>query len=431
MDSVFQVILIAILENIFPEKCLTFPENGLSERLEFRKYWMCKAFAGIFVFKGITGRLKMRKFILLSGVDRRGARVYSKQSDAEIHIFLKKTCAGPPRRRPAGSAGKMKNQFEDLTRRVIRSSIDWSGVGLRLDDYLAARFTYRSADEWRERIARREILVNDLPAEPERILALHDRLEYFPGDLPEPEAELSYRIAYEDDELLIVDKPGNLCVHPSGPFFRHTLWHMLCSVYGKIHLVNRLDRETSGLLIAAKNPKVAAKLGKPSWPVRKEYLALVFGSFPEPVEAYGFLVRDTASPVRKKRRFVAGERPPAGAVEIESARTLLCPEKPGRKFSMVRAVPETGRLHQIRATLFSLGFPLLGDKLYGPDDSIYLKIRSNAITDEDRARLVLPRQALHSARLELRHPLSGETVVAESPLPADLSACNLGDIGLY
>ena len=401
MDSVFQVILIAILENIFPEKCLTFPENELPERLEFRKYWMCKAFAGSFVVKGITGRLKMRKFILLSGVDRRGARVYSKQSDAEIHIFLKKTCAGPPRRRPAGSAGKMKNQFEDLTRRVIRSSIDWSGVGLRLDDYLAARFTYRSADEWRERIARREILVNDLPAEPERILALHDRLEYFPGDLPEPEAELSYRIAYEDDELLIVDKPGNL------------------------------DRETSGLLIAAKNPKVAAKLGKPSWPVRKEYLALVFGSFPEPVEAYGFLVRDTASPVRKKRRFVAGERPPAGAVEIESARTLLCPEKPGRKFSMVRAVPETGRLHQIRATLFSLGFPLLGDKLYGPDDSIYLKIRSNAITDEDRARLVLPRQALHSARLELRHPLSGETVVAESPLPADLSACNLGDIGLY
>lgn len=262
MDSVFQVILIAILENIFPEKCLTFPENGLPERLEFRKYWMCKAFAGIFVFKGIIGRLKMRKFILLSGVDRRGARVYSKQSDAEIHIFLKKTCAGPPRRRPAGSAGKMKNQFEDLTRRVIRSSIDWSGVGLRLDDYLAARFTYRSADEWRERIARREILVNDLPAEPERILALHDRLEYFPGDLPEPEAELSYRIAYEDDELLIVDKPGNLCVHPSGPFFRHTLWHMLCSVYGKIHLVNRLDRETSGLLIAAKNPKVAAKLGQ-------------------------------------------------------------------------------------------------------------------------------------------------------------------------
>ncbi|MEI3000408.1 MAG: hypothetical protein V8T86_05835 [Victivallis sp.] len=73
----------------------------------------------------------------------------------------------------------MKNQFEDSTRRVIRSSIDWSGVGLRLDDYLAARFTYRSADEWRERIARREILVNDLPAEPERILALHEGSNIF------------------------------------------------------------------------------------------------------------------------------------------------------------------------------------------------------------------------------------------------------------
>ena len=79
----------------------------------------------------------------------------------------------------------MKNQFEDLTRRVIRSSIDWSGTGLRLDDYLAARFTYRSLDEWRERIARGEIMVNDAPARPEQILALHPQgvlLSNGPGD---------------------------------------------------------------------------------------------------------------------------------------------------------------------------------------------------------------------------------------------------------
>lgn len=317
----------------------------------------------------------------------------------------------------------MKSQFEDLNRRVIRSSIDWSGVGLRLDDYLAARFTYRSLEEWRERIAQGEIAVNGAPAAPETLLAMHDALEYFPGDLPEPEADLSFRVAYEDEDLLIVDKPGNLCVHPSGPFFKHTLWHLLCSQYGKIHLVNRLDRETSGLLIATKNPQSAAKLGKPSWPVRKEYLAVVFGDFREQVEAYGFLIQDTSSAVRKKRRFVAGERPPAGAAKVESARTLLWPELPGKRFSLVRAIPETGRLHQIRATLFSLGFPLAGDKLYGPDDSIYLRIRSNGITEADRDRLVLSRQALHSAFLELRHPVSGGTITVESPLPAELAAC--------
>ena len=85
----------------------------------------------------------------------------------------------------------------------------------------------------------------------------------------------------------------------------------------------------------------------------------------------------------------------------------------------MRALPETGRLHQIRATLFSLGFPLLGDKLYGPDDGIFLKIRSNAITVADRERLILPRQALHSAKLAFRHPDTGETVAVESPLPPD------------
>ena len=311
----------------------------------------------------------------------------------------------------------MKSQFDDLNRRVIRSSIDWSGVGLRLDRFLAGRFTYRSLEEWRERIAAQEILLNDLPADPDVVLAMHDKVEYFPGDIPEPEADLSYRIAYEDDELLVVDKPGNLCVHPTGPFFKHTLWHLLCSKYGKIHLVNRLDRETSGLLIAAKNPAAAAKLGKPSWPMHKEYLALVFGNFAEQTEAYGFLIQDTASSVRKKRRFVAGDRPPEGAVKVESSRTVLIPERPGERYSLVRARLETGRLHQIRATLFSLGFPVVGDKLYGPDDSIYLRIRSNAITAEDRARLVLPRQALHSARLEFRHPASGQTITVESPLP--------------
>lgn len=313
---------------------------------------------------------------------------------------------------------------ESLDRRVIRTSVDWSGSGIALDIYLAGRFTYRSLEEWRDRIRGGEILLNGELSAPDRILALHDRIEYFPGDLPEPEADLRYRIAYEDEELLVVDKSGNLCVHPSGPFFRHTLWHLLCSKYGRIYLVNRLDRETSGLLIAAKNPRTAAKLGRPGWLIRKEYLALVFGRFDTPVEARGFLVPDTGSAVRKKRRFVFGERPPEGAVHPESARSLLEPEIPGGRYSLVRAVPETGRLHQIRATLFSLGWPLVGDKLYGPDETIYLKIRSGSISAADRAALVLPRQALHSARLIFRHPVSGAEIVTDSPLPETFRLAN-------
>ncbi len=323
-----------------------------------------------------------------------------------------------------------ERQFESLERRVIRTSIDWSGAGQRLDEYLAGRFTYRSLSEWRDRIAAGEIMLNGESPDPSRLLELHDRIEYFPGDLPEPEALLDYRVAWEDDSLLVIDKPGNLCVHPSGPFFRHTLWYLLCSKYGKIHLVNRLDRETSGLLIAAKNPRVAALLGKNSWPVHKEYLALVFGRFDSAVDARGFLVQDSGSAVRKKRKFVFGGRPPEGAVAVESSRTLLEPVRPGDTVSLVRARPETGRLHQIRATLFSLGYPLLGDKLYGPDESIFLKIRSNAVTAEDRRKLVLPRQALHSCRIVFRHPESGKCVEVDSPLPPDLDLKN-PDMGIY
>ncbi len=314
----------------------------------------------------------------------------------------------------------MKSNFEDLSRRVIRSSIDWSGEGLALEAFLAGRFTYRSLDEWRERIGRGEILVNGEVVPPERKLQLHDSVEYFPGDLPEPEADLNYRVAYEDDTVLVVDKPGNLCVHPAGAFFKHTLWHLLCTRYGKIHLINRLDRETSGLLIAAKNPQAAARLGGRNWPIRKEYLALVFGQFRQVVDADGFLVPDTDSTVRKKRRF-RFDRPenPAG---METAQTLLTPEySVGEDMTLVRAVPVTGRLHQIRATLCSLGFPMVGDKLYGPDDRIFLKIRDNAITEEDRILLRMPRQALHSALLEFRHPVTEQTIRVESLLPNDFS----------
>src|SRR5574344_675738 len=132
----------------------------------------------------------------------------------------------------------MKSNFEELSRRVIRTSIDWSGVGLPLIAYLAGRFTYRSEAEWRVRIADSEILVNGEHVEPERILRQDDCVEYFPGDLPEPEADLHYRVAWGDESLLVIDKPGNLCVHPAGPFFKHTLWHLLCTDYGKIYLVN-------------------------------------------------------------------------------------------------------------------------------------------------------------------------------------------------
>lgn len=301
----------------------------------------------------------------------------------------------------------------DLSQRVIRSSIDWSGAGITLADYLAGRFTYRSKDEWCKRIGSGEITLNDKIVAPETVLALHDKLEYRPADITEPPADLDYSIVYEDDTTLVIDKPGNLCMHPAGPFFKHTLWHLLCTRFGSIHFVNRLDRETSGLLLAAKNAAAAKKLSKSI--LKKKYLVLAHGEFPQELEANGFLL-SANSVVRKKRRFQyeLPDTPP-----FESAKTLFRKISYNNNLSLIEAELFTGRMHQIRATLFSLGYPVAGDKLYGLDENFYLKQRADELTESDRKKLLLPRQALHSAYLEFTN-VSGEKLSFTSQLPDDM-----------
>lgn len=303
----------------------------------------------------------------------------------------------------------------DLSQRVIRTNVDWSAAGLLLIDYLAGRFTYRSKDEWCKRINSGEITLNDRIVPPETPLALHDRIEYRPQDIKEPSADLSYRIIHEDEKVLVIDKPGNLCMHPAGPFFKHTLWHLLCTRYGAIHFVNRLDRETSGLLLAAKDAATAKKLSKAV--TLKKYLAIVHGDFPPEIEARGFL-HSANSVVRKKRRFTR-EMPPVPP--FESAVTILRKITGSGELSLVEAELFTGRMHQIRATLCSLGFPVAGDKLYGLDETIYLRQKSDELSNSDREKLLIPRQALHSAELGFTG-IDGKEMLFSAPLPEDMQS---------
>lgn len=304
----------------------------------------------------------------------------------------------------------------DLSQRIIRTAIDWSGNGLLLADYLAGRFTYRSKEEWCSRISSGEITLNQKVVDPATVLQLHDIIEYRPGDIEEPPADLNYRVVFEDEQLLVIDKPGNLCMHPAGPFFKHTLWHLLTSRYGNIHFINRLDRETSGLLLAAKNPGIVKNLGKNT--AAKRYLVIVHGNFPEEMTADGFLV-PANSIIRKKRKFVQDmpDSPP-----FESAKTSFCKVSYNNNLSLVEAVLYTGRMHQIRATVNSLGFPVAGDKLYGLDENFYLKQRSDELSAADREKLLISRQALHSASLEFTHPGTGEICSFSSPLPDELQS---------
>ncbi len=309
---------------------------------------------------------------------------------------------------------------EKLNVRMLRSHVKPDEVGLTVAAYLAQKFKRHDFAGWIREIRSGAVRLNDRLVQPDAPLRRHDCVAYFPGEQPEPDADLHFRVSYQDDDLLVLDKSGDLCVHPTGPFFRHTLWHLACEQYGELRFVNRLDRETSGLLIAARNPETAAWLGTHRETIHKEYSAIVFGTFPDSIRARGFLYPDPNSKLAKKRRF--GFENPGGA-EVESADTELYANSTSGDLTLVRAVPHTGRFHQIRATLCSLGFPLAGDKLYGPDESIYPKIRTQSIEPQDWAQLRMQRQALHSGLLEFRHPRTGAWIRCESPLPEDMNSC--------
>ena len=314
----------------------------------------------------------------------------------------------------------MKKDFGDrLERRMFYSHARASDAGTTVLDYLASHYARWDREGWERQFGEKRVEHNGRTASPGDLLREHDKIAYFPGDLPEPEADLSFDVVYEDADLIVFNKSGDLCVHPAGPFFKNTLWHAAGLKYGELRFVHRLDRETSGLLIAARNARTAARMTNGNTPLHKEYLALVFGRFRGKILAKGYLEHDPASAVPKKKRFVPsdGTGIPDHAEPAETE--LMFEEERSSGMTLVRALPATGRMHQIRATLCSLGFPLAGDKLYGPDERIFLKIRTQTITPEDRALLRMPRQALHSAVLEFPHPFTGRTIRCEAPLPPD------------
>jgi 23S rRNA pseudouridine1911/1915/1917 synthase len=218
----------------------------------------------------------------------------------------------------------------------------------------------------------------------------------------EPE-ELDLRIAYEDEYLLVVDKPAGVVVHPSAGHRSGTLVHGLLAhaISGggeaeRPGIVHRLDRDTSGLLVVARSDEAHRRLQRllHKRAIEREYLALVRG---RPRSQHGRIEaaigRDRADPTR----ISLDTATPREAVTNFDVLELL------PSHALLRVRLETGRTHQIRVHLAAIDLPVTGDPVYGvPGD------------------LGLERQFLHSALLAFDHPLTGERVEAESPLPADL-----------
>jgi 23S rRNA pseudouridine1911/1915/1917 synthase len=225
--------------------------------------------------------------------------------------------------------------------------------------------------------------------------------------------ELASWVTHDDERLLVINKPGDVVCHPS----KHGPWSSLVGAvrehfgFERTHLVFRLDRETSGIVVLAKDPRTASKLqtAMQERRVGKAYLTVLTGEIEGPVRVEQPLGTDTASPVFMKSAVCA---------DGQSAATLFEPISVGGGFTLARVTTETGRKHQIRAHAQWLGHSVVGDKIYGPDARLYLDFIDKGWTPELERVLLLPRQALHCALIDLN--AAGIPIVFRAPMPADM-----------
>ncbi|TGN02217.1 RluA family pseudouridine synthase [Leptospira dzoumogneensis] len=298
-----------------------------------------------------------------------------------------------------------------------------------MDVFLASRFTYQSRSNWRKILEEGKILVQGKPVKPSYSIKEGDEILYLPGESFEPPIQTDFQILYEDPYYITVEKPGDIPIHSAGRYRKNNLTDLIQEDprFEKIYTIHRLDRETSGVVIFGKDPESASKLSDlfSKRKIQKTYIAFVWGEFPARLKAKGFLISDPSSLIRKKRKFVHEDsfrKSDVPEEDYETSETIFRKIGEGTfqgiHFSKVYCLPKTGRLHQIRATLYSLGFPLLGDKIYGKDEGTFLEFIEGKDPDLI-AKLGMNRQALHSSSLKFIHPFTGIKTKIRSNLPKD------------
>ncbi|MDQ7051556.1 MAG: RluA family pseudouridine synthase [candidate division KSB1 bacterium] len=296
----------------------------------------------------------------------------------------------------------------------------------RIDKYLAQHLPDISRAYIQYLIQTQSILVNGKPVKPSHKVVPSERIDVYLTSKPGPEVlpeDIPLDIVYEDEALLVVNKPAGMVVHPAfanytGTLVNALLYHYqqnLSSLGGSDRpgIVHRLDKDTSGLMVVAKNDKVHAELARQfsEKTASRKYLAVVWGKLPHREQTVSnYLAR---SPKNRLKMTVVQE---GGKWAVTHIRVI-------EQFSLaalVEARLETGRTHQIRVHMAYIGHPVLGDPIYGG--------RRHAITglSQDKTAFAvqllrfMPRQALHAYELQLIHPLQGKDMIFEAPLPEDM-----------
>jgi 23S rRNA pseudouridine1911/1915/1917 synthase len=296
------------------------------------------------------------------------------------------------------------------------------GTTERLDRYLADQLSLSRTMAARL-VADRAVTVNGTVARASRVLVRGETVRVEVPDQRPPRtiqpAHIPLTVTFEDEHLLVLDKPAGLVVHPAPGHWDDTLVNALAArgtalsagAQGRPGIVHRLDRDTSGLMVVAKTDQAHRKLGAAlaARRVTRRYAALAWGHLDaSPLTIDAPLARHSRD---RKRIAVTGGGRPARTDAFVVARFPVC--------DLLRLELHTGRTHQIRVHLAHVGHPVVGDPVYGSGGARRISGRGRALAD--RLEAATPRQALHAAYLSFRHPASGALLEFTSEWPADLA----------
>jgi len=287
----------------------------------------------------------------------------------------------------------------------------------RLDKYLASRFSYYSREKWKSVIESGLVCVNNEIPKYRKIVKKNDEITYHVERMEEPEVNKDVDILYDDGDLIIVNKPPNLPVIPSGRYHKNTLHTIMTEKLNtKIRMLNRIDRETSGCVILARSHEMASEFSKivKTNGIKKIYLTIVENAYDleDLFIVEGNMVSSPSIYYRRYQTFSKYEGKYSKTI-FKTIRRLK------NNHAILMAKLCTGRTHQIRVHLKECGLFMVGDKIYGRYGPIifdnFLKDKENSMFDT-----LFERQALHAYKLTFTHPFTNKIIKIKAPIPKDL-----------
>lgn len=291
--------------------------------------------------------------------------------------------------------------------------------GERVDAYLVSRLRGYSRSRVQKLIQEGKVRVRGRLAKPAaRVDGGDTVIVLYPRIAEAPCAVERLEVVLEDESLLAVVKPAGMLSHPTHKVIRNTATAVLKTQFPgiQLRLAHRLDRETSGVLLFSKTVEAARGLFKQFFErdMEKEYLAIIRGKTDFKNKTVSLPLQREGGEIRVRQSAATG----GGQAAVSEIRIFST----GETLSLARVRPKTGRLHQIRVHLASLGHPVLGDKLYYGDGEYYLKAVDKTLAPADFAALGAERQLLHAWKLSLRHPITGKNLELTAPVPGDFRA---------